>query len=929
MKKLNIFSAIIMVAGLITSSFVQGQSCDTLRNYIPGANFSGYTINATNLVLGHMTGNDSVDDYEFTEYAEKYNAPSATTVRAINFAPATVEDVSGTATLVINIYAVNGTEPGAILGSQVVAFDDLTEGSWNLVEFDTPVSVSGDFYAGYELSYTNYPNDLFSLYTSVVTNGFTLVYSSTVGGGAPGQFEEWDDIGGWVLVDNVALESAFAFEVLTSMGDAPTADFTVSSAEICLGGQIAVDGSTSTGTIDTYNWSLTDYNPISVEYVEFDGSVTDVITPTVSSSDQQAIFLFVYGACTFAYKGGLVTILPNVDATVTTVNDNCGVGTGSISIAATGGGISYLYSINGGTTTSPTGTFNNLTAGTYNVEVTTLGDGCSYTETVSVGNNPGELITVGADQTVCNGTAASLTASGAGSIEWFTGGVSVGTGTTLSLSPAVTTVYDAILTDANGCTDTDQVTVTVTPLEDATFAYPSNTICTGGSNVSPTTTTAGGIFTFTGTGLVFANTTTGEIDMSTSAVGTYVITYTTAGTCSGTETQSITITASPDATFNYANSEYCQNEGATSPTFPTGASAGTFTSTTGLTIAPGTGAINFATSADGVYVVTNTIAASGSCPATSKTFSVTVKASPVVNAGADEAVCQGTDVTLTATGADTYTWDNSVTQATAFTPAIGTTVYTVTGTGTNGCTATDQVTVVVTANPTINAGTDQAVCEGTEVTLTAANSGGTVTWDNGVTNGTPFTPTVTTTYTATANNNGCTATDDVTVTINPLPTVSAGADQTACVNHSAIALSGTPSGGTFSGAGVTGNNFDPATATIGAHTVTYTFTDGNQCENSATIVITVDGCVGVDKNELNELTVSPNPASEYIEVRVNENNTIKSIQVMSLEGKVVSVATTVVDNHTTQLDVSSLAKGTYLIQLSTDNGQLTRKVIVQ
>src|SRR5690554_6138450 len=83
------------------------------------------------------------------------------------------------------------------------------------------------------------------------------------------------------------------------------------------------------------------------------------------------------------------------------------------------------------------------------------------------------------------------------------------------------------------------------------------------------------------------------------------------------------------------------------------------------------------------------------------------------------------------------------------------------------------------------------------------------------------------------------------------------------------------------------------------------------------------------ENEMNQLTVSPNPASDYIEVRVNENNSIQNIQIISLEGKVVSLEQTYVDKATIKIDVSTAAKGTYFIQLTTDYGYLTRKIIVQ
>ena len=93
---------------------------------------------------------------------------------------------------------------------------------------------------------------------------------------------------------------------------------------------------------------------------------------------------------------------------------------------------------------------------------------------------------------------------------------------------------------------------------------------------------------------------------------------------------------------------------------------------------------------------------------------------PTVDAGADVAVCDGDPVTLSASGAATYTWDNGVTDGTSFTPTSSTT-YTVTGTDANGCIATDAVDVTVNALPTVNAGADVAVCLGNQITLNATD----------------------------------------------------------------------------------------------------------------------------------------------------------------------------------------------------------------
>lgn len=67
---------------------------------------------------------------------------------------------------------------------------------------------------------------------------------------------------------------------------------------------------------------------------------------------------------------------------------------------------------------------------------------------------------------------------------------------------------------------------------------------------------------------------------------------------------------------------------------------------------------------------------------------------PNVNAGVDQTVCPGTSVTLSGSGAVTYSWNNGVTNGVAFVPPA-TTIYTVTGMSNQGCINTDQVLVTV------------------------------------------------------------------------------------------------------------------------------------------------------------------------------------------------------------------------------------------
>ncbi|MEN9994069.1 MAG: hypothetical protein RL762_726 [Bacteroidota bacterium] len=99
---------------------------------------------------------------------------------------------------------------------------------------------------------------------------------------------------------------------------------------------------------------------------------------------------------------------------------------------------------------------------------------------------------------------------------------------------------------------------------------------------------------------------------------------------------------------------------------------------------------------------------------------ITVNPIPLVNAGVDQSVCMGSNVTLGAMGATTYAWSGGVQNGVAFAPTSSGT-YTVTGTS-NGCSATDGVqvnvmpTAVVSSNPA-------AICIGQSSTLTATVNG--------------------------------------------------------------------------------------------------------------------------------------------------------------------------------------------------------------
>lgn len=249
------------------------------------------------------------------------------------------------------------------------------------------------------------------------------------------------------------------------------------------------------------------------------------------------------------------------------------------------------------------------------------------------------------------------------------------------------------------------------------------------------------------------------------------------------------------------------------------------------------------------------------------TFPVTVNSLPIVVAGVDQQVCFGNQVTLSGSGALSYTWDNGISNNIAFTPTVGVTTYTVTGTDINGCSNTNQVDVTVFALPNVTAGPDIEICDGGSVTLNA-NGAINYAWDNGITNNIAFTPSVgTVTYTVIGTDvNGCVNTDEVDITVNPLPTINGGNDILICFGNS-ITLNA--SGGTSYtwNNGVINNT--PFTPAVGTLTYTVTGTDAKGCVNTDQVDITVYALptvsAGGDQQicNLSPTTLSGNGAISY------------------------------------------------------------------
>ena len=495
---------------------------------------------------------------------------------------------------------------------------------------------------------------------------------------------------------------------------------------------------------------------------------------------------------------------------------------------------------------------------TYTLTVTDF-YGCTATDAVTVTVNPIPTANAGADANIgaCATSTATLNGSGtgSGSLSYlWTPAAGLSNPGILSpvAKPAATTVYTLTITDSYGCSASDGMTVTVNPIPVVAAGADVSIGSCASSNANLNGTATGSVpmgYLWTPsaglTNPAIANPVAHPL-----ATTNYTLTVTDTYGCSSSD--ALTITVAPLPTAN-AGSDATIGSCPTSTTTLNGTGTGTgisynWTPAGGLSnTAIGNPVANPSSTTTYLLTITDTYG----CAATDN-MTVTVAPLPVLSISpGNPGICVGGNVNLTASGAQTYTWS----PATALSSTIGasvnatpgmTTTYTVTGADAYGCTATASVTVTVTPLPVVSVvPAAPAICAGGSVLLTASGAS-TYNWSpaGGLTgtSGAAVTanPGATVTYTITGTSSGCAAATTVTVTVNPLPSVSFGAMSNICANSPSTTLNtGSPAGGIYTGAGITGTSFNPSAAGVGVHTLTYTYTDANNCTSSATQNINV------------------------------------------------------------------------------------------
>lgn len=311
---------------------------------------------------------------------------------------------------------------------------------------------------------------------------------------------------------------------------------------------------------------------------------------------------------------------------------------------------------------------------------------------------------------------------------------------------------------------------------------------------------------------------------------------------------------------------------------------------------------------------------------------------PSVTSTADT-VCSGNAVNLFATGGGTYLWtpSNQTTPAINVNPTV-TTTYNVAVT-TAGCTGNASKTIFVESLPTaVATHTLGLKCEGSIVNFDGSTSTGAASYNWSFPNGSPSIgssnspfPTVVFgapgfhAYSLQVTNSCGTHTHNRSLTITAAPNVVASANPgtTICQGDQV----------TISSTGASTYNWDNSLGAGSSHNVSPTATttyivtgDDGTCTSSDTITITVTICTGVDDIAKNELNIFPNPTNNVINVSGLEN--AQQLTLLDVTGKVVYINSNIATN-TVSIDISAASNGLYFLQIKTDSGIESYKIVKQ
>lgn len=524
-------------------------------------------------------------------------------------------------------------------------------------------------------------------------------------------------------------------------------------------------------------------------------------------------YTWTNGAPGFSLTGSSVNVTPTVTTVYTVAaSDGTCVNTTTLMVAANP---NPTLSLSSGTICSGTSTFITATGANsytwlpislpgatqtlsplansiYTVIGTTLFN-CVDTKTLSITVNTTPTLNI-TNGIICAGGSTLITVSGASTYTWNPGALS---GASQNLSPSGTTVYTVTGT-SNNCLNTKTLNLIVTP--NPTLSVSNATICSGTS----TLITAGGASTYTWNP---GNLTGASQNLGPASTSIYTVSGTSSN-CSNTKTLSITVNITP--TLVTTNATVCA--GSSVNVSVSGASSYTWN--------PGnlSGASQFLSP-----LTTTQYTISGSSLNCLNQTNLTITVNPVPNISVPNGtLCAGSTTIITATGANTYTWNTPIySGGTATLNPLSTTIYSIIGSfNATGCSSSATSTLTVFQKPVMfSIAIPTVICSGSTSTL---NVGGAAsyTWNpSGLTGaGVIVSPNSSTTYTVNGFDGFCFNSTTVQVSVNATPTLSASNYSMCSGNSISMSASGATSiiwnPGNLSGNTVTVSPFNNTTYTL-------------------------------------------------------------------------------------------------------------------
>ncbi|NTW32078.1 MAG: gliding motility-associated C-terminal domain-containing protein, partial [Bacteroidetes bacterium] len=530
-----------------------------------------------------------------------------------------------------------------------------------------------------------------------------------------------------------------------------------------------------------------------------------------------------------------------------------------------------------------------LATTTYFVTVTDS-KGCTSVDNITITVNALPIANAGQKDTICEGNCLLIggnpTASG-GTAPYTYSWSPLATLNDSTLPnpqacPLITTDYFVTVTDSEGCTDVDSITISINHNIIAEAGI-NDTICSGSC------TTIGGSPTGSGGTQPYTYTWSPVTGLNSSSIPnpqacpllttTYFVTVSDVIGCIDVDSVIITVNPSPIAeagTNDTICKESCMNIGGI-PTASGGTPPYTYCWSPSATLNDST--------------FTNPQA----CPLTTTTYFVTVTDKngctssdnikifvdfTTVEAGQNDTICGGdckiiggSPTALTGVAPFTYIWspsatlNNSTIPNPSACPLVNTTYY-LTVTDRNGCSNTDSVVITVNQKPIADAGIGDTICKNNCVIIggSPTASSGTAPYFyswlpaagliNTNTANPQACPVTTTKYFVTVTDSkGCSAIDSVIIKVNPIPIADAGLNNKICFG-SCINIGGAPTASsgvspyTYNWsslpAGFSSNISNPNVCPIVFTTYTVTVSDINNCTATDNISITINSLPIVD-----------------------------------------------------------------------------------